>query len=178
MKAILSQMAASRIFWLGVFLICVALEGGALFYQHVLGLSEEGEKVFYQPCELCIYTRVWIAGLAIFALIAMATVQFKWVRRVLLLIQTVLIVGLSNEVFNLLKVEYQFGDGGSCKFMPNFYSWAPLDVWMPHMFQVREMCQATPKVFGPISMVHGLTLVCVMLFVSFVIAGYQEWKKR
>jgi len=178
MKAILSQMAASRLFWLFVFLICVVLEGGALFYQHVLGVSDEGEKVFYQPCELCIYTRVWISAMATCALIAMATIQFKWLRRVLLLVQSVLLIGLSNEVYNLLKVEYQFGDGGSCKFMPNFYSWAPLDEWMPLMFQVREMCQATPKVIGFVSMVHVLTLVCVMLLVSFVISAFQEWKKR
>ena len=178
MKTILSQMAASRLFWSGVFLICIVLEGGALFYQHVLGLNEDGAKVFYQPCELCIYTRVWIALIAIFALVALATVQFKWIRRGLLFIQTVLVLGLCNEVFNLLKVEYQFGDGGSCKFMPNFYSWAPLDEWIPHMFQVREMCQATPKVLGPISMVHGLTLVCFVLLVSFIVSAFQEFKKR
>ncbi|NRB79940.1 MAG: hypothetical protein HRU38_14955 [Saccharospirillaceae bacterium] len=53
------------------------------------------------------------------------------------------------------------------------------------MFQVREMCQATPKVLGPIFMVFGLVWLglnvwfySLVLFVSFIISAYQEWKKR
>jgi len=174
----LSNLAKSRIFWLIVFVICMVLEGGALFFQHVLGLNEDGEKVFYQPCELCIYIRVWLFSIALFALIAMALAQFTWPRRIILFIQSALVLGLSNEVINLFKVEYHLGNGGSCRFKANFYEWAPLDQWFPSIFQVNDMCQATPKVFGPISMLHGLSLVSVCLIVCLAISGWQELKKR
>ncbi|BCE01580.1 disulfide bond formation protein B [Marinicellulosiphila megalodicopiae] len=177
MKTLLTHLAQSRLFWLAVFIICACLEGGALYFQHVLGVNEDGQKVFYQPCELCIYTRVWLALIAIVAIIGMITCKAKWLRRAVLSIQTLLVIGLSNEVYSLLKVEYQFGDGGSCKFRANFYDWMPLDQWFPNVFEVKDMCQATPAVFGSFTMVHGLTLVCGLLLSVFVISAFQEWQK-
>lgn len=145
-------------FWLAVFSLCVALDLGALFYQHVLHVY---------PCELCIYTRVWLFAIALVALLAIFIKKWVWARIAMSLASLILALGLSLETWNLIVVEYSLGDGGACAFFANFPSWAPLDKWMPAIFEVQDFCQATPKVFLGISMAHVLALVSFSLVVAF-----------
>ncbi|WP_245929185.1 disulfide bond formation protein B [Agarilytica rhodophyticola] len=145
-------------FWLVVFILCVGLDLGALFYQHVLHVY---------PCELCIYTRVWLFAIALVALLAMFVKTWLPARILMSLSALILALGLALETWNLIVVEYSIGNGGSCAFFANFPEWAPLDKWMPAVFEVQDFCQATPKVFWFISMAHVLALVSLSLIIAF-----------
>ena len=55
----LAAIGRSPWYWLALLLLGLAMEGMALFYQHVLG---------YGPCVLCIQVRLWLLGLVMVAL--------------------------------------------------------------------------------------------------------------
>lgn len=157
----LLNFSACRYFWVAVALLMVALEAGALYFQHVQ---------HYYPCELCIYVRVWVAALFFVAVLALWLKRWVWGRLLTSLSGLLLSVGLALETWGLIKVEYGLGDGGACGYKANFPDWAPLDSWLPAMFEVQDLCQATPLVLGPISMTHGLVLVSAGLLSAFSLA--------
>ncbi|MDO3384818.1 disulfide bond formation protein B [Gilvimarinus sp. SDUM040013] len=157
----LFSLASCRYFWVAVALAMLALEGGALYFQHV-------EK-FY-PCELCIYVRVWVALIFLVSVIALWIRKWLWGRIAASLTGLVLSLGLAMETWGLIKVEYGIGNGGACGYKANFPDWAPLDSWLPAVFEVQDLCQATPLVLGPISMTHGLVLVSIGLVLAMSVA--------
>ncbi|WP_041523862.1 disulfide bond formation protein B [Gilvimarinus agarilyticus] len=160
--------AHCRYFWLAVAGLMLALEIGALLFQHVW---------HYYPCELCIYVRVWVAAIFIVSLLALWLKRWRVGRVVSVLAGLGLSIGLSLETWSLIKVEYAIGHGSSCGFRASFPSWAPLDEWMPWMFQVQDMCQATPPVILGLSMAHCLVMVSFVLLVVFGLALYGSVKK-
>ncbi|WP_020208194.1 disulfide bond formation protein B [Gilvimarinus chinensis] len=153
--------AGCRNFWLVVAVLMLALEGGALYFQYV--------KHFY-PCELCIYVRVWVAALFLLSVVALWLKRWRWGRVGCALTGLGLSVGLGIETWNLMKVEYGIGHGSACGFRANFPEWAPLDSWLPWMFEVQDMCQATPPVLWGLTMAHGLAVVSVGLIGFFFFA--------
>lgn len=96
----------------------------------------------------------------------------------MLLTVLALSIGLANETWNLIVVEYGIGDGGGCGFFANFPSWAPLDKWLPFMFEVQEFCQATPEIIFGITMAHSLAAVCFFLIalISIALVGLVKSK--
>ena len=158
------ELSSKWWFWGAVLALCLALDGAALFYQHVLDLL---------PCELCIYTRVWLAALGLLALLAMYACRWPWPRVFLSLTALALAIGLANESWNLIVVEYGIGGGGSCGFVANFPEWAPLDNWFPAVFEVQEFCQATPEILLGISMAEGLAAISLGLILVF---GFMTWE--
>lgn len=147
--------------WAAAIVICVGLEGGALYYQ-------EARLMF--PCELCIYTRVWLAGIALVAVPGLLLRRHVWPRRLLLTIEIGLAVGLASVVWALLGLEYGFGGAGSCSMFANFPSWAPLDEWLPVLFRVQGPCAATPEVVAGLSMADGLAVISVAFIAAFALA--------
>ncbi|UTF59907.1 disulfide bond formation protein B [Gilvimarinus sp. DA14] len=168
-KSNLLGISGCRYFWLAVALLMLALEGGALYFQHV--------KYFY-PCELCIYVRVWVAALFLLALLALVAKRWWWGRILCATTGLALSIGLAVETWNLIKVEYAIGDGGACGFKANFPAWAPLDSWLPWMFEVQDMCQATPPVFLGLTMAHCLAVVSFALIVLFLVALFGSLRKN
>lgn len=154
-------MWRSTWFWLAIAGICFALDAGALFYQHVL-------EVY--PCELCIYVRVWVLAIMLLSLMALVVKHFAPGALIFSLAGLALSIGLAKETYNLLAIEYDFGTGGACSFFANFPSWAPLDKWLPSMFQVQELCAATPDVLFGISMAEALALASLVLLLAFLLA--------
>lgn len=148
-------------FWSAIAGLCLALEAGALYYQHVLD---------YPPCELCIYVRVWLAGIFLICLLALYLRRFKFGALLCALLGLGLSIGLGHETYELLKVEYNFGGGAACRFIANFPTWAPLDKWFPFLFEVRNVCAATPEVIFGISMADALVVVSIVLVVAFALA--------
>lgn len=149
-------------FWLSIFLLCVALEGAALFYQHVLNIL---------PCEICIYVRVWLAAIALLALLACFLVRWRVAVALIGVLASALSVGLAMETWRLIEIEYELGSGSACSFFANFPAWAPLDKWMPGLFEVQELCQATPSVIFGITMAEGLILVSVAFIIVFALSS-------
>ncbi|WP_049721211.1 disulfide bond formation protein B [Gilvimarinus polysaccharolyticus] len=151
-------LANASCFWWAIAGLMLALEVGALLFQHVWQ---------YYPCEVCIYVRVWVAGLFFVALIALLLKRYCWGRLLCVLSGLALAFGLANESWNLVKIEYGIGNGSSCAFKANFPSWAPLDAWLPSMFEVQDFCKATPELLFGITMTHMLVAVSVGLIVLF-----------
>ena len=135
--------------WVALIVICIGLEAGALYFQ---------EALLTYPCELCIYTRVWLAAIALVALPGLVLRKTIWPMRALLAIELGLTIGLATDVWELLALEYGWAGAGVCSMFPSFPSWAPLDEWLPIMFQVQGPCMATPEVMLGLSMADGLSV--------------------
>ena len=147
--------------WAAVVGICVALEAGAVYYQ---------EALMYFPCELCIYTRVWIAAIALVALLGLVVRKQVWLMRAVLVAQIGLCLGLAGVVWKLIAIDYEFASDGACSLYPNFPSWAPLDQWFPMLFSVQASCGKTPEIVFGLSMADGLAGVTLGFLVAFTLA--------
>lgn len=158
---LLLSAASFAWFWLAIGVLCVLLIGSALFYQHVL-------KTY--PCEICIYVRVWIVGIGLLAFFTIFLKKWPWMRAFACFSGLLLSLGLASETWNLLVVEYAIGDGGACSMFANFPNWAPLDRWLPAMFEVQGFCAATPEIFLGFTMAHSLVLVSAGFIVVFSVS--------
>jgi disulfide bond formation protein DsbB len=147
--------------WVAVSVICVGLEAGAVYFQ----LTQ-----MQFPCELCIYSRVWLAAIALVAIAGLLLRNTLWPLRVVIAAELLFSMGLASVVWQLLGLEYGFGGAGACSMFPNFPSWAPLDQWLPVLFQVQGPCAATPQVIAGLSMADGLAGVAVGFIVAFALA--------
>lgn len=147
--------------WTAVILISVGLEAGALYFQLA-------QMKF--PCELCIYTRVWIAAIALVAAAGLALRNSVWPARLLVAVELLLSIGLATVVWELLALEYGFAGVGACSIYPNFPAWAPLDQWLPLLFEVQGPCAATPEVLLGLSMADGLAVITTAFIASFALA--------
>lgn len=165
----LLRSASCRCFWWAVAGLMAALEVGALLFQYVWQ---------YYPCEVCIYVRVWVAALFFVALMALALKSY-WLGRLLCTVGgLVLSLGLANESWNLIKIEYGIGGGDSCAFMANFPTWAPLDKWLPSVFEVQDFCKATPELLFGVTMTHVLVAVSAGLVLLFSAALLGVFLRR
>jgi disulfide bond formation protein DsbB len=169
LKARLLGAAGCGYFWWAVAALMLALEAGALLFQHVW---------HYYPCEVCVYVRVWVLALLLLALLAQVLRQCWWGRLVAVLAGLGLTVGLANESWNLVKIEYGVSGGGSCAFKANFPAWAPLDKWLPSVFEVQDFCKATPELLWGISMTDVLVMVSAGLLVVLTVALAGTLLKR
>jgi disulfide bond formation protein DsbB len=147
--------------WAAVILICIGLEAGALYFQL--------ERMQF-PCELCIYTRVWIAAIALTAAAGLMLRNTVWPARLAIAVELILSIGLATVVYELLALEYGFAAFGACSIYPNFPSWAPLDQWLPVLFKVQGPCAATPEVLFGLSMADGLAGITAAFIASFALA--------
>ena len=155
--------------WLAVIAICVGLVAWAVYHQ---------EALLQYPCEMCIYTRVWLVAMALAALPGLALRKTVWPRRALIAVELILSIGLARVVWQLLGLEYGFGGAGVCSMFPNFPSWAPLDQWFPLLFQVQGPCSATPEVMLGLSMADGLAVVTVCFLAAFALALYGSFRTK
>ena len=151
--------------WAAVILISVGLLAGALYFQIA-------ERKY--PCELCIYTRVWIAAIALVAVAGLALRKTVWPLRLVIAAELALSIGLATVVWDLLGLEYGFGAPGACGMNPDFWAWAPLDAWLPVLFQVQGPCMATPIVLFGLSMADGLAVITTLFMLSFALALVAE----
>jgi len=154
-------------FWLAVLFTCIGLEAGALYFQEVLG---------YFPCELCIYTRVWLTGIALVSLLALGLKHMLWCVRVLLIVELILTAGLAHVTWRLLGLEYGWGPEGACSLVANFPSWARLDEWWPTLFLVQDSCAATPIVLFNLSMADGLAICSAGFCTAFLLSLWGHFR--
>ena len=154
----LSELSESGYYWSFLFVLGIALEGTALFYQYVLN---------YYPCVLCIHVRVWVLGMIVVSGLAL------WLRRqrVALLaanvLMTVMLVGLSERAYMLLGVERGF-IFGQCNFDSGLPAWFALDKWFPLVFKVLDSCGYTPKLLFGITMAEALIVMAPLLLLLSV----------
>ncbi len=148
--AALNQFSKQRLSWLLLLVIIIGFELCALYFQHVMMLA---------PCVMCVYERVAMLGIAGFAAIGLLQPNNPLVRWVGLL-------GWAYSSYRGLElarehVNYQFNPSPfvTCDFFPNFPSWAPLNEWVPWMFEPTGDCSKVVWQFFDLSMPQWLVVI-------------------
>ena len=140
-------------YWLGLAVLGVGLEAGALYYQYVLD---------YPPCVLCIHVRIWVAALVLVGFVGVATRTVTYARIATNLATLCCSIGLAERSWQTLAVERGWGEG-SCDMESGLSSWFALDQWIPWLFEVQTPCGYTPEILLGITMAESLIIVSVML---------------
>lgn len=155
----LKTLSLKRGGWLLLFFSTLALEMTALYFQHGMGL---------QPCVMCIYERVALAGVMFASLIGLLKPQFLLVRLI------ALFLGLGSAIKGLLlaikHVDYQTNPApwNQCSYFAEFPSSLPLDKWFPAIFNPTGSCSEITWQFLNISMAQWI--VVIFAFYSLLLA--------
>ena len=162
MIAYLRALTQKRAPWLLLLLSVLALEGCALFFEHVMGLH---------PCVMCIYERIALLGVLSAGLLGMVAPQ-RWYLRwsALLLWGYSAFRGLQLA---LQHVDYQMNPSpfNVCSPYANFPSWAPLDHWIPWLFFPDGDCSEISWQFLGFSMPQWLVVIFAAYLLVFVVVA-------
>nr|WP_275660338.1 disulfide bond formation protein DsbB [Vibrio parahaemolyticus] len=153
-------------------LFIIFFEACALYFQHVMMLA---------PCVMCIYERVammGIGGAAIIGLIAPNNALFRWLG--------LIGWGLSSYkglMLAMQHVDYQFNPSpfATCDLFVTFPSWAPLNQWVPWMFEAYGDCSKIVWRFFDLSMPQWLEVIFAGNLVALaliVIAQFFPVKRK
>ncbi|MBM5098449.1 disulfide bond formation protein DsbB [Vibrio parahaemolyticus] len=168
----LNQFSKGRVSWLLLLLFIIFFEACALYFQHVMMLA---------PCVMCIYERVammGIGGAAIIGLIAPNNALFRWLG--------LIGWGLSSYkglMLAMQHVDYQFNPSpfATCDLFVTFPSWAPLNQWVPWMFEAYGDCSKIVWQFFDLSMPQWLEVIFAGNLVALtliVIAQFFPVKRK
>ncbi|HCG7066880.1 disulfide bond formation protein B [Vibrio parahaemolyticus] len=168
----LNQFSKGRLSWLLLLLFIIFFEACALYFQHVMMLA---------PCVMCIYERVammGIGGAAIIGLIAPNNALFRWLG--------LIGWGLSSYkglMLAMQHVDYQFNPSpfATCDLFVTFPSWAPLNQWVPWMFEAYGDCSKIVWRFFDLSMPQWLVVIFAGNLVALaliVIAQFFPVKRK
>ncbi|EGQ7913798.1 disulfide bond formation protein DsbB [Vibrio parahaemolyticus] len=168
----LNQFSKERLSWLLLLLFIIFFEACALYFQHVMMLA---------PCVMCIYERVammGIGGAAIIGLIAPNNALFRWLG--------LIGWGLSSYkglMLAMQHVDYQFNPSpfATCDLFVTFPSWAPLNQWVPWMFEAYGDCSKIVWQFFDLSMPQWLVVIFAGNLVALaliVIAQFFPVKRK
>lgn len=86
--------------------------------------------------------RVWLAAIALVGVLGLILRKAVWPMRALLVVELGLTVGLGSVTYELPALEHGWAGAGACSMFPSFPSWAPLDQWIPILFQVQAPCMS------------------------------------
>ena len=118
--------------WLLLALSAFSLELSALYFQYMMDLK---------PCIMCVYQRLAIGAILISGVVGYVGCQYLIARLVAYVLWGV------GAIWGLLiaieHVEIQTNSGSlfyTCEFMPNFPTWAPLNEWIPFLFDATGDC--------------------------------------
>ena len=164
----LDQLSRKRGSWSLLFLLTLVIEICALFFQHVQDL---------QPCVMCIYERVAMFGILAAALIGL-TKPDNVILRTLAMISwgyaSYRGLALSNQ-----HVDFQFNPSpfATCDVFVSFPDWAPLNTWLPSVFEAYGDCSEVVWQFFGLSMPQWLVIIfslnilaCAIIFLAQLIA--------
>lgn len=139
--------------WLFLIVLCVALEGIALYYQYALD---------YLPCVLCIHVRMLIAAILLVAIVGWLGTRSRVVSIVTLLIITGLWLWMVERSYQLLGTERGW-IMGECQMQSGLPEWLALERWFPWIFEIHEPCGYTPYLLFNISMAEVLIVMSAVM---------------
>lgn len=165
MNKFVRPVLTTRCYWLCLLLLGILMEGVALYYQHVIG---------DEPCQICIHIRIWVAAFTLLALVMSLLPRNKVLNIVAHVLTVVAMAGLWERCKYLWDVENGKGEG-SCQFFLGFPEWFALDSWFPFMFEVRNLCGATPEMlWGLTNMSEALMLASSgLVLLSLLALGFN-----
>lgn len=168
MIAFLNDLGQRRLYWTGLVLLGLGLEGAALYYQYALD---------EWPCVLCIHIRIWILGFILTGIVGLLFIYSIHLIRLLHAISVVATVGMLERSYQVLAVErgWIFGDCAMELGMPD---WFALDKWLPSVFEVQTSCGYTPYILFNITMAEILLVVSVLLVIMTTALFCTSWLNR
>ncbi len=159
MKHLIS-FSQTRLAWLILTLSALALEGTALFFQHVMKLD---------PCVMCIYQRLAMFGLIGAGLIGLMNPKSRILRALGVVVWGVSASWGLKIAIELVQIEHNPSPFATCSFLPEFPSWMPLHEWLPSVFMPTGMCgEIQWSLFG-VSMAEWMIVVFVMFLAAFAL---------
>ncbi|WP_036829109.1 disulfide bond formation protein DsbB [Photobacterium sanctipauli] len=146
----LYTFSKSRLSWFLLFAFVIFFEAAALFFQHVMKLD---------PCVMCIYERVAMMGIGFAALLGMIAPQnaiIRWSGLAAWGYTAYSGLALAQE-----HVGYQFNPSpfATCDLFVTFPDWAPLNKWVPWMFEANGDCAKVVWQFLGQSMPQWLVII-------------------
>ena len=147
---VLKDFSKTRLSWLLLLISIILFESAALFFQHVMLLA---------PCVMCIYERVAMFGIGIAAAIGLVNPKNPVIRW----------IGLAawgagaykGLTLSMQHVDYQFNPSpfATCDLFVTFPSWAPLNEWVPWVFEAYGDCSKVVWQFLDLSMPQWLVVI-------------------
>jgi disulfide bond formation protein DsbB len=153
MLSTLGRVGSGRVYWLAILALGLALESAALYYQYVLD---------YGPCILCIHIRLWIAGLMLVSLLALAGRGRPAMVRVCHVLTVVMAAGFLERSWMSLGVE-RGTVIGECNMDLGLPEWFAVDRWLPAVFEPWEACGYTPYLLFGVTMAEALVAISAVL---------------
>ncbi|WP_028215873.1 disulfide bond formation protein B [Paraburkholderia oxyphila] len=146
-------------------LICLALLGGALYFQYV---------EHQDPCPLCILSRYFFILIAIFAFLGARFASWRAVRT----LEALVVISAAGGIFASAKLAWvQAVPSFSCGFdtLQPIVDALPPAHWLPGVFKVQGLCETTyPPILG-----LTLPLWSVLAFaVMFIVVLASLWRNR
>lgn len=142
--------------WLLILLISIAMESGALFYQHVLD---------YGPCILCVQIRAVVLLIILISLAGLFSGPRSSINKLAAFLLAPLSVFFGYQTYQVLGIERGWFEG-SCTMDAAFPDWIPLHEWLPSVFEPWELCGYTPYIVGKITMAEVLVAIAALFFVA------------
>lgn len=157
----LNDFNRSGWFWSVLIVLCIIMEGAALFYQYVL---------YYDPCMLCVHIRAWVLLIMITAIIGLFLRNSRIGRVLANLLTLGAVIGFAERAYMTLGTELGWVDGRCGDLESGYPVWLPLDKILPAVFQPLEACGLTPWVIPQfMSMAQALILVAAGLLLVMLV---------
>lgn len=144
-----------KYYWLGLLLLGLAMEIGALIYQYALD---------YPPCVLCIQVRLWVLAMILVAalgLLVYRRVYWNFFSHILML---GVMAAILDRAWDLLGTERGFMVA-SCDFNLGLPTWFAPDKWLPSIFEVQASCGYTPELLFGVTMAEFLLVISVLFVI-------------
>ncbi|MGR5127651.1 disulfide bond formation protein DsbB [Photobacterium swingsii] len=170
----LYSFSKRRSSWLLLLAFILFFEASALFFQHGMKLP---------PCVMCIYERVAMFGIAIAALVGLSAPHNPVIRW----------LGLAGWgysayeglMLSIKHVDYQLNPSpfNTCDLFVQFPSWAPLNQWLPGVFEAYGDCGKVVWMFMEQTMpqwlviIFGANLVALAIIVIAQLVGIKAKKE-
>ena len=162
MLNMLSGLMTSRKWWGGLIILCLALQGVALYYQYQLN---------YLPCVLCVHLRMLVGLLLVVSCIGWIAADNRGISLIIMTAVTAIWLWLVERSYQLLATERGW-NMSECSMDSGLPAWLALEKWFPWLFHIHEPCGYTPYLLFKISMAEALIVMSVffsLLCVSILI---------
>lgn len=146
----LNCFSKTRLSWTLLFAFVIFFELCALFFEHWMKL---------EPCVMCIYERVAMLSIGIAALIGLISPKTGLLRWIGLL--GWIAGSYKGLLLSMEHVQYQLHPSpfNTCDIFVNFPAWAPLNHWIPWMFEAYGECSDIVWQFLTLSMPQWLIVI-------------------
>ena len=152
MLAACNKLNRHALYWIGIVVIGLAMEGVALYYQY--GLN-------YGPCILCVHVRAWVLAIVLVAAVGLFFRRHRLSNGIAHGLMLALAVGLLLTSWETLAIERGWTEA-ACEMKDEFPAWLPLHTWFPSTFQAWELCGYTPELLFGITMAEGLVVIAAV----------------